>query len=83
VQLRDGDTKVVDLGATSDLRNAQISQGKRIEFLADSVRINGEPGLRAEQIRIDGRKFELDRGAERQRLQSQQQRQGQSQGSMR
>jgi hypothetical protein len=83
VQLRDGDTKVVDLGATSDLRNAQISQGKRIEFLADSVRINGEPGLRAEQIRIDGRKFELDREEERQRLQSQQQRQGQSQGSMR
>lgn len=65
---RQGRQVLVDLGPQSKLSNVDLGQGDDVRFLADPVRIGGQPALRAEPIRVGGELVDLDRSLERQRF---------------
>ncbi|MEX1025364.1 MAG: hypothetical protein WD226_09825 [Planctomycetota bacterium] len=66
IELQEGRTAVVDLGPESKHSKVSLNKGDRVSFLADTVRIGGEPALRAEQVSLpNGTTLKLDRTWER------------------
>lgn len=66
VELENGRDATVHLGTLSAIKDAGISRGDEVEMLARPVRINGKPGLIADEVSFQGEKLESQNSSQRQ-----------------
>ena len=72
VRLRDGRTTLVDLGRTDEISADDLTQGQTFALLAVPKRINGQQGLCAREVHVDGETIKLKSHAKESKSQSRQ-----------
>jgi hypothetical protein len=66
LQLENGRTEFVDVGSQSKLRNMDLNSGDQIQLKGSYTTVDGRRVFLADQIRVDGKTFTLQRNAENQ-----------------
>lgn len=56
LQLRDGRSRIVDLGKNTNLSDLNLDQGDRVKVMGERRSINGRPVIVAKSIRVEGEK---------------------------